>query len=101
MDQRPLFQAVLESLKPGLNVYFQPPSDKIMTYPCIVYSHDPGSTKFANNKPYTYEQQYEVKLISWEPEPELFNKLVFMPKSHHARSYVIKNLNHSVFSIYF
>lgn len=101
MDRRLLFQAVLESLKVGMKVYFQPPSDITMTYPCIVYEHNPGSTKFANNRPYTYEQQYEVKLISRVPEPDLFQKLAFLPKSLHARSYVTDNLNHSVFSIYF
>jgi len=102
MDRRPLFQAVLESLGfPNLKVYFQPPEDIQMVFPCIVYSHDPGSSKFANNHPYNYVQQYEVKLISRVPEPVLFEKLTQLPQSIHARSYVADNLNHSVFSIYF
>jgi hypothetical protein len=101
MDRRPQFQAVLEALQPGLKVYFQPPEDMKMDYPCIVYQLDPGSTEFANNKPYNYEQQYQVSLISWLPEPVLFKKLAALPKSIHARSYVADKLNHSVFSIYF
>ena len=101
MDRRPQFQQVLEALRPGLKVYFQPPEDMKMDYPCIVYQLDPGSTTFANNLPYSYEQQYEVSLISWQPDPELFKKLAALPKSIHARSYVADNLNHSVFSIYF
>jgi hypothetical protein len=101
MDRRPLFQQVLEALSPGLKVYFQPPESLKMTYPCIVYSDDPGDTTFANNRPYTYEQQYEVQLISREPQPALFHKLASLPKSTHARSFVADNLNHSVFSIYF
>lgn len=101
MDRRPQFQAVLEALQVGLKVYFQPPEDKDMGYPCIVYHLDAGDTEFANNVPYSYEQRYEVKLISWLPEPELFKKLAALPKSIHARSYVADKLNHSVFSIYF
>lgn len=101
MDRRLSFQAILEALSPGMKVYFQEPEDVKMVYPCIVYSHDPGSTKFANNLPYNYEQQYQVELISYEPQPVLFHKLAALPKSIHARSFVANNLNHGVFSIYF
>lgn len=102
MDRRPLFQAVLEGLQTGLPVYFQPPEGFKMAYPCIVYERDPGSSKFAGNRPYNYEQQYEVKLISRDPdESVLFGKLVSLPKSVHAGSYVADNLNHNLFSIYF
>lgn len=101
MDRRPTFQAILEALQTGIKVYFQPPEDTKMVYPCIRYELDAGSSKFANNVPYNYEQQYQVLLISRKPEPALFEKLVALPKSIHARSYVADNLNHSVFSIYF
>lgn len=94
-----MFQAVLENITP--KVYFQPPESVKMEYPCIVYRHDPGSSRFANNKPYNYEQQYEVTLISRAPAPELFEKLVALPKTIHARFFVADNLNHNVFSIYF
>jgi hypothetical protein len=82
-------------------VYFQPPSDVQMEYPCIVYSLDNGSTRFADNKPYIYEQQYEVQLIGRGPQPDKFHQLVFLPKTLHSRSFVADNLNHDVFSIYF
>lgn len=101
MDRRPQFQALLEGLQTGVKVYFQPPEDMKMDFPCIVYELDAGDSRFANNVPYNYEQRYEVKLISWKPEPTLHKKLVSLPKSIHARSYVADNLNHSVFSIYF
>ena len=100
MDRRPLFQAVLEALKPNLKVYFQAP-EGMLEYPCIVYQRDPGSTKFANGKPYSYEQQYQVTLISRQPDTDIFEKLAALPKSIHARFFVSDNLNHDVFSIYF
>jgi len=101
MGRRQTFQLVLESLKTDLKVYFQPPETVKMEYPCIVYRRDPGTTKFANNRPYSYEQQYEVQLIARSPEISLFDKLVALPKSSHARFFVADNLNHDVFSIYF
>lgn len=102
MGRRQLFQAVLENLRdPKLKVYFQPPSDLKMEYPCIVYQRDPGSTKYANNRPYNYEQQYQVTWISRQPDSDIFDKLAALPKSNHDRFFVADNLNHDVFSIYF
>lgn len=101
MDRRPIFQLVLEALKPGLKVYFQPPADVGMVYPCIKYERDTGSTKFANDRPYSYEQKYQVTLISRDPDDELKEKLALLPKSLHDRFFVADNLNHDVFSIYF
>lgn len=101
MDRRLTFQAVLESLVPGRKVYFQPPEDMTMVFPCIKYELDRGSTKFADNVPYGYQQQYEVMMISRQPDPVMFGKLAALPMSTHAGSYVADNLNHSVFSIYF
>lgn len=101
MGRRQQFQTVLESLKPGLKVYFQPGATITMEYPCIVYQRDPGSTKFANGKPYNFDQQYQVTLIARSPDTDIFEKLAALPKSTHARFFVADNLNHDVFSIYF
>lgn len=101
MDRRLQFQSVLEALQTGLKVYFQPPEDVKMVYPCIKYQRDPGLTMFANNRPYSYKQQYEVTLIARSPDTDLFDKLAALPKSSHARFFVADNLNHDVFSIYF
>lgn len=99
MDRRPEFQDILEAICP--TVYFQPPEDMKMVYPCIVYQRDPGSTKFANNLPYNYEQQYQVTLISRDPDDPLKEQLVRLRKTRHARFFVAYNLNHDVFSIFF
>lgn len=99
MDRRKQFHQVLKTCTPA--VYFEPPEDVGMVYPCIVYQRDPGSTKFANNRPYNYEQQYEVILIARDADTDVLAKLAALPKSTHARFYVADNLNHDVFSIYF
>lgn len=98
-DRRPQFQLVLEAVLP--KVYFQPPSNVTMEYPCIVYELAPGRSEYANNMPYMYVQQYEVKLIGRSPQPEKFHQLAFLPRSKHSHSYVAENLNHDVFLIYF
>jgi len=92
-------QDILEVICP--NVYFQPPENVQMVYPAIVYQRDTGSTTFANNRPYGYEQQYQLTLISRDPDSELREQIGALPKASHARFYVADNLNHDVFSIYF
>lgn len=99
MDRRQKLQDLLETICP--NVYFQPPEDVKMVYPCLVYHRDTGVTKFAGNRPYHYEQQYELKLIARSPATDIFAKLAALPKTVHDRFYVASNLNHDVFSIYF
>jgi hypothetical protein len=34
-----------------------------MEYPAIVYQRDNGRTKFAGDKPYAYDQRYQVTVI--------------------------------------
>ena len=98
-DRRLILQDLLETLCP--NVYFQPPEAQKMVYPCLVYKPDLGSTKFANNVPYTFEQKYQLKLIDRGPNPTIFAKVAALPKTLHDRFFVADNLNHYVFSIYF
>jgi hypothetical protein len=99
MAPRSQLQDLLETICP--RVYFQPPPSHTMEYPCIVYERQTGTTRYADNKPYSFEQQYEIKLIADEPDTDMFEQLVWLPKSKHSASYVAENLNHDVFAIYF
>lgn len=99
MAPRSQLQDLLETICP--RVYFQPPAGYMMEYPCIVYNREPGNTEYADNTPYSFEQKYEIKIISVEPDTEMFDKLVWLPKSRHSASYVAENLNHDVFAISF
>lgn len=72
-----------------------------MVYPCLVYQPDTGSSTFANNVPYHFEQKYQLTLIDRAPNPALFEKVAALPKTQQDRFYVANNLNHCVFSIYF
>lgn len=82
-------------------VYFQPPAGFTMEYPCIVYRKEPGATRYANNVPYNFDQQYEVTLITEDPDSDVFDKLKWFPQSRHSASFIADNLYHSVFAIFF
>lgn len=98
---RLLLQARLEAVLGSPNVYFQPPADRKMEYPCIVYKRDNADTSFANNNPYRYEQRYQVTFIAKDPSESTRLKIAALPTCVNVRHYTVKNLNHDVFTLYF
>ena len=42
------------------NVYFQPPTNVRLQYPCIVYHRDFADTKFADDEPYNHTKRYQI-----------------------------------------
>lgn len=99
MGQRLELQTLLEAICP--NVYFQPPADVKLVYPCIVYQRDDADTRFAANKPYRYETRYQVTVISRTPDSDIPLKIAFLEKCVYDRFYVANNLNHDVYTLYF
>jgi hypothetical protein len=83
------------------HVYFQPPTNVQLEYPCIIYQRDFADTKFADNNPYAHELRYMITIIDTNPDSEIPNKIASLPKSLFNRFYVADNLNHDVYSVYF
>lgn len=96
------FHAVLEDVAgPDRKVYFQPPDDVTMTYPCIVYERDNASFKSADNKAnYNWTQRYQVTYIARLPDNDVIDKLTDLPLSAYSRHFSTSGLNHDVFVIY-
>lgn len=83
------------------DVYFQPPADLAMTYPCIVYKRDPADTIFGDNIPYKVTKKYMVTVIDENPDSDIPDKVAAMQSSRHNRSYAANQLNHDVYVLYF
>lgn len=83
------------------NVYFQPPTNVQLNYPCIIYKRDFGDTKFADDKPYTFKLRYMITIIDLNPDSEIPAKVAAMPLSLFNRFYTADNLNHDVYNVYF
>lgn len=101
MVQRTILQTILEEIMGSRNVYFQPPEDFKMKYPCIVYERDSGDTQFADNIPYIFNQRYAVTLIDKNPDSKYLKKIAELPKCVYNRHYVQDGLNHDIFNLYF
>jgi hypothetical protein len=95
-------QTLLESLVPeGAKVYFQPPDNVQMVFPCITYQRYNGKTQFANGKPYNYTDRYQVTVIDLDPDSLIPAKVAALPMCIKNRFFVVGNLNHDVFNLYF
>lgn len=99
--RREQLQQLLETLQGDEHVYFQPPANVIMAYPCIVYQRDDSDTKFANNFPYNSCQRYQITVIDKNPDSQVAVKIAALPMCSYNRFFVADNLNHDVFSLYF
>jgi hypothetical protein len=103
MDQNPKpdLQALLEIVLGSENVYFQPPSDTEIEYPCIIYSRDSADAKHANDKLYLYRPRYQVIVVDRDPDSPIVRRVAAIPMCRYDRRYVADNLNHDVFNIYY
>jgi len=82
-------------------VYFQPPANVQMKYPCIVYELDSTDTQFADNKPYRIDRRYTATLMDTDPDGDVVEKLINLPKCVLSRTFKLENLNHFAFTIFF
>lgn len=101
MGQRLELQTLLEGVLGTPNVYFQPPPNVQMKYPCIVYKRDSARTEFAGNTPYKYAKRYQVTYIDQDPDSPTPDKIAALPMCSFNRHFAANNLNHDVFSLYF
>lgn len=83
------------------HVYFQPPSNIRIAYPCIIYSLANIDTKFADNIPYAHQRQYSLTVIDKNPDSLIVDKVASLPRCSFDHPYTADNLNHWAFSIYY
>lgn len=101
MAPRLELQAILEQVLGSRNVYFQPPSNIAMQYPCIVYQLDNARTEFAGNRPYVYTKKYQVTFIDRDPDNVIPDRIAHLETAVLVTHFTANNLHHSVFTLYF
>ena len=96
-------QTLLEEITD--NVYFQPPSNIQMQYPCIIYRRDGSNnnriSRYADNIAYQHTKRYQVTVVDRNPDTELPDKVEELPLCSIDRTYSAENLNHFVFTLFF
>lgn len=101
MAQRLELQAILVDILGSDSVYFQPPPNIKMVYPCIVYRRDYAVTIFADDNPYRHVKRYQVTSIARDPDSPISDRIAALPMCVFDRFYTADNLNHDVYKLYF
>lgn len=84
------------------NVYFQPPENVKIKYPCFVYHLNAGSEDHADNRRYRFLRRYQVTYITPnadDPLPSQFGD--HFEKCRYGSDYTSDNLYHSNFDLYY
>lgn len=100
MNTRLDLDRVLRNIIGESNVYFQPPENVKMIYPCIRYSLYDIQTLHGDNLPYIKSSEYQLILIDPDPDNKYVDALSSLPACNLDRVYTADNLNHYVFTIY-
>lgn len=83
------------------NVYFQPPSNVKMRYPCIVYSPSSEDRNHANNNTYHINDAYQITIIDPNPDSIIRQSLRVLPLISFNRHASTEGLNHFYYTLYF
>ena len=83
------------------HVYFMPPSNLKMQYPCIVYNRIGSNVLHADNTPYSIKKQYTITVMTYDPDNDIGDKLQNLLYCGYDRSYTVDNLHHDVYKIYY
>ena len=103
-SERKELDAKLRSILGSSNsyVYFQPPENYKMKYPCIVYNLGTPRVLFANDKQYIKKRRYEITYIHDDPVSPITDII------HEAfrycrfeRRFVSDNKYHDVFTVFY
>lgn len=94
----------LTSILGSNNVYFQPPSNISMKYPCIVYNRTNPYTINADDSTYLLRGHYSVTYIDSNVERAMAMQTKLLKSFEHIsveRSFTSENLNHDVYNLYY
>lgn len=88
---------------PGVeHVYFQPPENVRMQFPCIVYELADIHTRRADNKHYVKHKRYTVTYVTRNWDESMLDKILeSFEMASFNRSFKSDNLYHFVYDLYF
>jgi hypothetical protein len=101
MGERVKLQQLLEAIPGVAKVYFQPPNNTLMQYPCIVYDRDNVDMTYADNGSYRQVKRYSVTVMDRDPDSAIPDQVGAMPLTSFDRHFVSDGLHHDIYNVYF
>lgn len=100
-ERRIQLHQMLVDILGSKNVYFQPPENIKLKYPCIIYKLDNINSNYADNIPYLHKRRYSITVIDRDPDTILKEKISDLKACAFERSFISSNLYHYVFNLFF
>ena len=82
------------------NVYYQPPANLRMKYPCICYSRGKIGNVHADDKVYRQTVDYTITVMDTKPDGEMTAAVSELERCTHDRNFIADNLYHDVFTLW-
>lgn len=100
MDHRAILQTTLENIKGVKHVYYEPPVNTKMEYPCIRFSLADRNAVFADNRKYIKGESYTVIFITRDVvnAPKVLDQLEDIALCNFDRPYIADGLHHYVYT---
>lgn len=94
-------QNKLKELLGSEHVYFQPPKNIRMEYPCFIVQRSKANHEFADNKVYRFTKCYSITYVSTDTDSDMVETVVnSFSMCIYDRPFISDNLNHDVFTLY-
>lgn len=101
MDRRLELHQILKSTSQLDRVYYQPHENVKLVYPCLIYSLDGVKTEFGDDHGYIGTKQYQLTIITRDPETPVLDRLLTLPMCTFSTSFVKDQLYHYILRVYY
>ena len=94
-----ILRRVLQETVGEIHLYYQPPANLKMQYPCIRYDLNRIRNVHADGHVYLQHPSYTVTVMTKPPDSDLTAAVSRLDQCRHDRSYIADNLYHDVFTM--
>lgn len=101
MASRVDLHRILIDILGSQNVYYQPPPDVRLRYPCIIYELSYEKINHADNRPYIHNDRYSVTVVDRDPDSPIPHRVAQLSTCAFDRRFVVDGLYHTVYTIYY
>lgn len=82
-------------------VYYQPPENLKLHFPCIIYELSSKDVRYANDAKYRKMRRYTVTVIDKNPDSDIPLRVEELPLCSFDRMFATDNIYHSVYTLYY
>lgn len=94
-------QTLLEQVPGVANVFYQPPANIQLRYPCIIYKRSSNNVRHADNRKFFNTRSYEITVIDRNPDSVIAEYLEGLPYCRFDRVFASDSLYHFVYTLHF